>query len=151
MTNISDEMLIEALSPIPSDFYNLDIKKTSEKVIEGKYHVGFEVYVIPYQVDLLDIEHTSVIYDRGICIFSPGNSYRDDYISEYEKIIPVDSSELPKVILDEWVDYVTDRIDVPSAVEYLVEKDKNPSKVITEICEKVIKESGEDLDSWLTD
>ncbi len=32
MTNISDEMLIEALSPIPSDFYNLDIKKTSEKL-----------------------------------------------------------------------------------------------------------------------
>ena len=103
MTNlITYEMLETALTPEPSDFEYIEINKTYEKEVNDRIHVGFIVYV--YLAD----DSCNVLKDEGYCIFTIGNGYYDDYISEKEELISIDDNCLPKSVKDKWASLIID-------------------------------------------
>ena len=122
---ISFELLKEALSPVPRDFENLDISKTYEKEVDGKIHVGFVAYILFDSGE----DVCSVFRDEGHCIFTLGDNFHDDCISENEENIPIDDPCIPKHIREKWIDTMNGRYEEdemsPALKKVLVEIQKN--------------------------
>ena len=102
---ITYELLEQALSPEPRDFENIEVIKTYENVIGEKVHAGFIVYVRNSEDDCV------VLRDEGYCIFTIGNGYHDEYISEKEENIMIDDPRIPQSTRDKWVESTTEQYE----------------------------------------
>jgi hypothetical protein len=138
MELVSEDLLVRALSPEPRDFTNLSVRKTFEKVVDGRYHVGFEVFVIMDGTYPFDENFTDVLFDKGYCVFTPGNDFDEDYVSEEEKILNVDDPSLPDAVREAWVAHWLGRIDVADAEEFLDGDQADSSATVRALCQQVI-------------
>jgi hypothetical protein len=141
VNKISEEVLNECLSPVPRDFENLSITKLSEEYRDGKYYVGYEVYVL---LESIQNMNANILHEKGICIIVPNDNvnedgyYMEELVDTVETEMTVDDINLPADVLESWKWEVEKWVDEDTAQDYLDSHEGKRSNVLTELCQKKV-------------